>query len=76
MNVIKEKFRRIDEFYIKENKKADFSIFVSNWLCREYLNKGYEKNYKVIMSGADSKIFNTQARLKEFKDKLKIVTHH
>ena len=36
-------------FTLKENKKADFSIFVSNWLYREYLNKGYEKNYKVIM---------------------------
>ena len=73
----RKNLKGIDEFYIKENKKADFSIFVSNWLYREYLNKGYEKNYKVIMSGADSKIFNTQARLKwNSKDKLKIVTHH
>ena len=73
----RKNLKGIDEFYIQENRKADFSVFVSNWLYREYLNKGYEKKYKVIMSGADSKIFNTQSRLKwNPKNKLKIVTHH
>lgn len=67
----------INDFYLESTKCADHIIFVSSWLRDIYLNIGLEKNKtSVIMSGADSNIFN-QSNLNLYdKKKHKFVTHH
>ena len=60
------------------SKNVDFTIFVSNWIYELYNNQGFSKeNYKVILSGSDSKIFNnTDKNIWNGSRKLRIVTHH
>ena len=67
----------INEFYLDATKCADHVVFVSSWLRDIYLNIGLDKNKtSVIMSGADSNIFN-QNKLNIYdKQKHKFVTHH
>jgi len=68
----------LNTFYINENKIADFTVFVSEWLKKIYKKSGMNvTNSQVIMSGADPKIFNNQG-LNTWIDnqKFKIVTHH
>lgn len=60
-------------------KHSDFVVFIASWLRPLILKAGLpeEKPWRVILNGADEKIFNTTG--KEFwngRDKLKIVTHH
>lgn len=65
----------LNKFYIKANKIADHTIFVSSWLKDLYFDSGYfNNNYSVIMSGSDKKIFYPKVLKKN--EKLKIVTHH
>ena len=68
----------INQYYIKANKVADYTIFVSEWLKNIYKNAGYlSKSQDVIMSGANSDIFNDSRRAKWKKEEpLRIVTHH
>ena len=68
----------INKYYIKANKVADATIFVSSWLMKIYNEQGLvTNNQKVILAGADKNIFNTSSRVKWNKtSKLKIVTHH
>ena len=68
----------INEYYIEANKVADHTVFVSKWLKNIFINSGFSsKNFDVIMSGANSEIFNSRKRLVWNKNEpLKIVTHH
>ena len=65
----------LNKFYIKANKIADHTIFVSTWLQDLYIDSGFDnKNFSVIMSGSDKKIFFP--KVDKHSEKLKIVTHH
>ncbi|MBS57111.1 MAG: hypothetical protein CMP16_04485 [Rickettsiales bacterium] len=68
----------INEYYIKANNVADHTVFVSEWLKNIYINSGFSsKNFDVIMSGANSEIFNYHERAFWNKNEpLRIVTHH
>ena len=58
------------------NYVSDYNIFIANWLKNLNL---YEKKVpnKVIMNGADSKLFDKKNYTPwNLKDTLKIVTHH
>jgi len=70
--------RGLNKFYIKANKVADHTIFVSHWLKQIYINSGFTSmNYSVILAGADPNIFNMKNKKTLNKnEKLKIVTHH
>ena len=70
--------RGVNKFYIKANKIADHTIFVSQWLKDIYIKSGFSsEDYSVIMAGADLTVFNSDGVI-DFnkKEKLKIVTHH
>ncbi len=68
----------VNKYLIGANNVADQTIFVSNWLMRLYLNQGLnDKNNKVILAGANNKIFNKKGFSHwDKKAKFKIVTHH
>lgn len=68
----------LNKYYINENKIADFTVFVSEWLKNIYKKSGMDvNNSKVIMSGADTKIFNNKGfEIWDNSNKFKIVTHH
>ena len=68
----------INDYYIEANKVADHTVFVSQWLKNIFINSGFSsKNFDVIMSGANSKIFNYHERAVWKKNEpLRIVTHH
>ena len=67
----------INKFYLQASKSADHVIFVSNWLREIYLNIGMPiSKTSVIMSGADSDIFNDIDSAEFSKDNIKFVTHH
>lgn len=63
---------------LRISEKSDYTIYVSSWIMEIFLNKGLtKKNSKVIKSGSDKNIFNTNnKKIWEEKNKLKIVTHH
>ncbi len=68
----------INDFYINANKVADSTIFVSSWLQNLYKDEGMSQiRNKVILGGADTKIFNNKGVKKwDGKSPLRIVTHH
>ncbi len=70
--------RGLNKFYIKANRIADHTIFVSNWLKNLYLKSGFENpNYSVIYSGSDKEVFNDFGKTRHVSgDPYKIVTHH
>ncbi len=70
--------RGLNKFYIKANRIADHTIFVSNWLKNIYLKSGFENpNYSVIYSGSDKEVFNDFGKTRHVSgDPYKIVTHH
>ncbi len=58
------------------NKFADCTIFISTWL-KKLLNKNNTfKDPKVILNGANKKIFSFSNSNKNIESKIKIVTHH
>ena len=66
-----------NDFFIEANKCADSTIFVSAWLKSIYESLGLKNDNRVIMTGANKKIFNNENRtIWDKKDKLKIVSHH
>ena len=68
----------VNKALVKANKVADYTVFVSNWLKELFLSQGIENDcIKVILGGADKKIFNSADR-SQYKngEKFKIVTHH
>jgi glycosyltransferase involved in cell wall biosynthesis len=59
--------------------KSDFVVFIASWLRPLLLKAGLDekKPWRVILNGADKKVFNTDE--KEFwdgKNKIRIITHH
>ena len=69
----------LNKKYIKiNNKVSDYTIFVSEWLYKIYVEDGFSnKNYKVILAGANKLIFNNLNGINyDNSKKLKIVTHH
>ncbi|MDO8424097.1 MAG: glycosyltransferase [bacterium] len=71
--------QHMNKHLVQAAEKSDFVVFIASWLRPLLLKNGMEedKPYRVILNGADQKIFNTQN--KEFwngQGKLKIVTHH
>ncbi len=67
----------INKFYLDASDCADHVIFVSEWLRSIYTEIGmaYEKT-SVIMSGADTGIFNNSNLIDFEQNKIKFVTHH
>lgn len=70
--------QNINQFYLEASNAADMVVFVSSWLKNIYIDLGMkEHKTKVILAGADSKIFNSQNKSVWRKsEKLKLVTHH
>ena len=71
--------RNLNRYLMRANKVADYTIFISNYLKKVYVNGNLFKgdNFKVIKNGADNKIFNKTGRVKWNRKKyLRIVTHH
>ena len=71
--------RNLNKYLTRANKVADSTIFISNYLKNVFIDRGLikNKNFTVVMNGADSRVFNTINRKKWNKrDRLKIVTHH
>jgi|TARA_Y100000389_G_scaffold41049_1_gene35662 glycosyltransferase involved in cell wall biosynthesis len=68
----------VNKYLIDANKVADATVFVSTWIKNLYINQGITSKYnKVILSGANSSIFNKDNFVPYSKGgKVKIVTHH
>ena len=68
----------VNKYLIDVNKSADFTVFVSTWLMELFEKQGLNtSNKKVILAGANEKIFNnTDFTPWNSSEKLKIVTHH
>lgn len=69
----------INKYIAYANKCADATVFVSSWIKDLYLQfeEIKSKPYKVILAGADEKIFNPNNHIKwSKKNKFKLVTHH
>ena len=61
---------------IDVNKYADYTVFVSTWLKELFIDQGLSRiNKKVILAGANKKIFNENGYVPWNKsEKFKIVT--
>ncbi len=68
----------VNKYLIDVNKSADFTVFVSTWLMELFEKQGLNTlNKKVILAGANEKIFNhSDFTPWNSAEKLKIVTHH
>lgn len=69
----------MNKLQIATSKYSDFIVFIASWLHPLYEESGLEinNNFKVILNGADKKVFNTENKSKYIEnEKLKIVTHH
>ena len=68
----------LNKFLIQANKVSDKNIYVSNWLREVFYKEGIErKNDEVIMTGANTEIFNSKNFVPwDESSRLKIVTHH
>jgi len=68
----------LNKFLIQANKVSDKNIYVSNWLREVFYKEGIErKNDEVIMTGANTEIFNNKNFVPwDGSSRLKIVTHH
>jgi len=68
-----------NELILDANKYADYTVFISSFLCDLYVCNGFdiERPDCIILNGADEKVFNHEGRA-DWKpnDKLRIVTHH
>lgn len=69
----------MDDILHQGNEVADYTIFISQWLC-EYFQKRWfnkEKPHSVIYNGADQTIFHPVGSTRWSGDeKLRVVTHH
>lgn len=64
---------------LKANTYADYTVFISSFLKDLYVDKGFDpkRPNKIILNGADKKVFNSQNKKKyTLGEKIKIVTHH
>lgn len=65
----------VDRVWIESSKFVDKTIFVSNWMKKYFIDKGWRcsKNY-VLYNGVDLDVFKTREKIKN--NKVNIVTHH
>ena len=70
--------KKINKLYKKASEFSNHVVFVSKWLQNIYLDLGMnEDKTSVIMSGSDSKVFNSYGRTQKPADrKFRVVTHH
>jgi hypothetical protein len=63
---------------MQANAYADFTVFISSWLCQLFLEQGLKTpDSRVILNGANTDIFNDQGYISwNGSNKLKLVTHH
>ena len=68
----------VNKYLIEANKVSDYTVFVSSWLKKLYIDQGISKDNKfVILAGSNANIFNNTNRQPFDKnEKLRIVTHH
>ncbi len=69
----------MNKLLAEASQKSDFVVFIASWLRPLVLEAGLSENkpWRVILNGADQRIFNTQGKIWwEGTGKLKIVTHH
>lgn len=67
----------LDEQFLYVNKHSDFTIFISNWIKEIQQKNGIGRDkFKVILNGADRKVFFKKTIYKDPKEVLSIVTHH
>ena len=68
----------VNKKMIKISRRSDFTIYVSQWLKDIYDKQNINiKNSKIIMSGSDGDIFNSNNKKHwDRSNKLKIITHH
>ena len=69
--------RNNDRMIYVNNKLADKTIFISNWLKKYYQERGLEpKNSYVIQNGTDRNTFYPDDRIRRHNEPIKLVTHH
>ena len=69
--------KHVDSVVFENNRVADFSVFISNYL-REYFHKKnmFFKNESVIFNGCDRNIYYPSKKIRKHNDPIKIITHH
>ena len=74
----RKKTNFVNKYLIEANRVADSTVFVSTWLKNLFINQGLKNdNLRVILSGANSELFNRENTDVWTAEKpLKIVTHH
>jgi hypothetical protein len=74
----RKKTNFVNKYLIEANRVADSTVFVSTWLKNLFINQGLKNNnLRVILSGANSELFNSENTDVWTAEKpLKIVTHH
>lgn len=74
----RKKTNFVNKYLIEANRVADSTVFVSTWLKNLFINQGLKNdNLQVILSGANSELFNRENTDVWTAEKpLKIVTHH
>jgi len=68
-----------DRLRLKTCKISDGVVFISEWLCDYFIEKGFDTKtcHAVIRNGSDKNIFNTDGYIPWRKgEPMKIVTHH
>ncbi len=68
----------VNKYLINANKVSDSTVFVSTWIKNLYFEQGLNhENRNVILSGANSEIFNRKNfEMWNGNNKIKIITHH
>lgn len=65
----------VDNRIFKINKLADFTVFISQWLADYFVEKGFNRSYKVIYNGCDPNSF-FPVKEKRSEKPINLVTHH
>tara|TARA_R110000803_G_scaffold207155_2_gene274897 strand:+ start:349 stop:1278 length:930 start_codon:yes stop_codon:yes gene_type:complete len=65
----------IDKLILESNLIADKTVFISEWLAKYFIDKGFSGDYDIVYNGCDLNNFNPKSESSKNK-KLKVVTHH
>jgi len=68
--------KNIDKLIFNSNKIADETVFLSEWLARYFIEKGFNRDYHVIYNGCNPEIFYPAAEKKKLKEPINLITHH
>jgi glycosyltransferase involved in cell wall biosynthesis len=69
----------IDDLLCEGNRIADYTVFISEWLCDYFAQKWFDTNkpHSIIYNGADPSIFNPVGNeIYSGSGTMRIVTHH